>query len=81
MKFKPDKKTTQPFLTESQKKKRLKFAYRWRNNHVKLYNHMPIMFTDEKIFTVNGSLNKQNERVYATSRENANLHYGNILKV
>ena len=38
---------------------------------------MPIMFTDEKIFTVNGSLNKQNERVYATSRENANLHDGN----
>jgi hypothetical protein len=39
------------------------------------------MFTDEKIFTVNGCLNKQNERVYATSRENANLNNGNILKV
>ncbi len=35
----------------------------------------------KEIFTVNGCLNKQNERVYATSRENANLHNVNILKV
>jgi len=33
---------------------------------------MPIMFTDEKILTVNGGLNKQNDRTYATSREEAN---------
>ena len=37
---------------------------------------MPILFSDEKLFTVNGGLNKQNDRIYATSREQANNRNG-----
>jgi hypothetical protein len=36
------------------------------------------MFSDEKIFTVNGGLNRQNDRVYAISREQANKNEGTI---
>jgi hypothetical protein len=39
---------------------------------------MPVMFSDEKIFTVNGGLNKQNNRIYAKTREEANRLDGNI---
>lgn len=38
------------------------------------------MFSDEKIFTVDGGLNKQNHRVYAYSREEADKKGGNELK-
>ena len=34
------------------------------------------MFSDEKIFTVNGGMNKQNDRVYAVSRDQANENGG-----
>ena len=34
------------------------------------------MFSDEKVFSVNGGLNKQNDRIYATSREQANSYDG-----
>ena len=34
------------------------------------------MFSDEKIFTVDGGLNKQNQRVYAISREEADRKGG-----
>jgi hypothetical protein len=37
---------------------------------------MPVLFSDEKLFTVNGGLNKQNDRIYATSREQANNRNG-----
>ena len=30
-----------------------------------------ILFTDEKVFTIEQSLNKQNDRLYATSKPNA----------
>ena len=34
------------------------------------------MFSDEKQFTINGGLNKQNDRIYATSRDQANSRDG-----
>ena len=37
------------------------------------------MFSDEKIFTINGGLNKQNDRVYAYSREEADLRGGKFM--
>jgi hypothetical protein len=37
------------------------------------------MFTDEKLFTLNGGLNKQNDRVYANSRNHANKLGGTSL--
>ena len=36
------------------------------------------MFSDEKLFTVDGGLNKQNMRVYAHSREEADKNGGNL---
>ena len=39
---------------------------------------MPILFSDEKLFSFNGGLNKQNDRVYATSREQANSYDGKL---
>ncbi len=37
---------------------------------------MPKMFSDEKIFTVDGGRNNQNIRIYAASREEANENGG-----
>ena len=39
------------------------------------------MFSDEKIFTVDGGLNSQNMRVYAMSREEADENGGNYLLI
>jgi hypothetical protein len=65
-------------LYEAQIKKRIAFDQWWRKNHVSQFGKMPILFTDEKLFTVNGGLNKQNDRIYATSREQANNYGGNF---
>lgn len=35
------------------------------------------MFSDEKIFTVDGGMNSNNQRVYALSREEADKRGGN----
>ena len=74
--LKPYKRVTQPLLTAAQRTKRIKFSTWWRQNHVKLFGNKPIMFSDEKVFSVNGGLNKQNDRIYATSREQANSYDG-----
>jgi hypothetical protein len=52
------------------------FAQWWRKNHKSQFGNMPILFTDDKQFTLNGGLNKQNDRIYATSREQANSFGG-----
>lgn len=39
------------------------------------------MFTDEKIFTVDGGLNKQNQRVYAFSRKEADTKGGKFKNI
>ena len=73
------KRTKQPCLYQAQIEKRLKFAKWWSKNHTSMYHNMPIMFTDEKLFTVNGGLNKQNDRIYATSMEQANTLGGKFI--
>jgi hypothetical protein len=62
---------TVPKLNNNQVARRLQFARWWRKNK-KGHNLEKIMFSDEKMFTVNGGLNKQNQIVYAESREHAN---------
>lgn len=57
---------------------RKKFAIWWRKNHKKLFGKYPIMFSDEKIFSINGGINSQNCRVYSYSREQANEKGGKI---
>lgn len=63
-------------LKESHVIKRLRFSQFWRKNKDKNFEGWPIMFSDEKLFTVDGGLNKQNQRVYAISREQADLKGG-----
>ncbi len=68
-----------PSLTDSHIQKRKNFGLFWRKKHVELFGkNTPIMFSDEKIFTVNGGLNRQNDRVYAISREQANENGGTL---
>lgn len=59
--------------------KRFRFSQFWRKNKDKEFKGLPIMFSDEKLFTVDGGLNKQNQRIYAISREEADLKGGIIL--
>lgn len=65
-----------PLLTEKHIQNRLKFSVWYRRDHADGLKSMKWMFSDEKIFTINGGLNKQNDRVYALSREEANLNGG-----
>jgi hypothetical protein len=65
-----------PLLTPAHVTKRLKFAYWWRKHHSSVFKNLKFMFSDEKIFTVNGGMNKQNKRIFAYSREEADTMGG-----
>lgn len=67
--------TTQPKLTEDHKKRRVSFAY-WVRKELRKRDHGQILFTDEKYFSLEGVFNRQNERVYAVSREDADQQGG-----
>ena len=71
-----------PLLTEDQKKNRKRIARWWRKTNCGGIGHLHFMLSDEKMFTLNGGLNKQNDRVYALTREEANeiggLHFEKI---
>ena len=66
-------------MTPMHIKKRVEFARWWRKNQTQLLKKNKfIMFSDEKQFTVNGGLNRQNSRVYAKSRSVADKNGGII---
>jgi transposase len=65
----------EPKLTERQMRNRIKFANWVRNNFSKTQT-MRFVFSDEKIFTVDGVFNRQNERVWAESRAEADTNGG-----
>jgi hypothetical protein len=46
-------------INHVQLEKRKDFARDWRKEHANKYGKLPFMFSDEKIFTVNGGLNMQ----------------------
>ncbi|RMZ99479.1 1 transposase, partial [Brachionus plicatilis] len=70
------KKRKVPLLKPDHIKKRYRFAQWWRKNKKIEFKNHPFMFSIEKIFTVDGGLNKQNHRVYAYSREEADKKGG-----
>lgn len=75
VKFKPYKKIICPKLKDHHIDQRYSFAIWIRKN----YNRdrcRTILFSDEKIFNANGQINRQNDRVYAESREEANRLQG-----
>ena len=71
----PYKKITEPKLTELQKKKRVKFA-NWVLNNFSKEDTKKWLFSDEKMFDLNGIYNSQNDRVWAPSRQVADERGG-----
>jgi transposase len=62
------KKIRVPALTASHVKKRNAFSHWIRNRFTKL-SCRKILFSDEKVFDQDGQYNRQNDRVYAESRQ------------
>ena len=67
--------TTQPKLSYDHKKRRISFAY-WVRKALRKEDHGMILFTDEKYFTLGGIFNRQNDRVYAANRQEADKQGG-----
>jgi hypothetical protein len=67
--------TTQSKLNDDHKERRMSFAY-WVRKTLRKKDHGKILFTDEKYFALEGVFNRQNERVYAVSRLEADEQGG-----
>lgn len=59
-----------PKLTDRQKSKRKSFGI-WVQKNIRKSMTKKILFSDEKRFDLNGMYNRQNERVYAATRDQA----------
>jgi len=64
-----------PKLTDAQKKKRFSFCT-WARKNVTKKLARNVLFSDEKKFDLNGAYNKQNDRIYASSRQEADENGG-----
>jgi hypothetical protein len=64
------KMTIEPKLTEEQKTKRKKFV-NWIGHNFRKEDTMRILFSDEKMFDLDGIYNSQNQRIWAVSRDEA----------
>ncbi|CAF0740495.1 unnamed protein product [Didymodactylos carnosus] len=64
-----------PKLTDTEKKKRFSFGI-WARKNVRKSLSRKILFSDEKRFDIDGVYNKQNDRIWAPSREQADLNGG-----
>ena len=60
------KKRTEPLLNDGQKAKIIKFA-NWVQNNFQKEETLQILFSDEKMFNINGLYNAQNERIWAVN--------------
>ncbi|CAF4266000.1 unnamed protein product, partial [Rotaria magnacalcarata] len=67
--------TIQPNIQDDHKQRRKSFAY-WVRKSLRKKDHGLILFTDEKYFGMDGIYNRQNDRVYASSRQEADAHGG-----
>ena len=79
LKLKPYKKTVEPFLTDDHKAKRMQFSNWVRNNFCK-EDTMRILFSDEKMFDIDGIYNVQNDRIWAVDRAEADVKGGRMRK-
>ena len=77
--LRPCKKRIEPALTEAHKGKRVQFANWIRNNFSKA-DTMRILFSDEKMFDIDGVYNVQNERIWAVDRATADDMGGKVQK-
>ena len=69
------KKRVEPTLTDFDKSKRMKFANWLRHNFQKKYT-LRILFSDEKMFDLDGMYNAQNDRIWPGNREEADKRDG-----
>jgi hypothetical protein len=73
--FKSYIKRIAPKLTDPQKQKRHSFGI-WARKKIRKSMTKKIMFSDEKRFDVDGVYNRQNDRIYAPNREQADKDGG-----
>ena len=73
--LKPYKKIVQPKLTDIHKAKRVQFA-NWIRNNFRKEDTMRILFSDEKMFDIDGIYNTKNDRVWAVDRATADANGG-----
>ena len=66
----PYKKIIQPAITDVQKQKRIKFA-NWVFNNLKKNDIRNCLFSDEKIFDLNGINEAQNDWIWTINRQEA----------
>ena len=71
----PYKKISEPLPSNDQKIKRKKFA-NWVRTNVRKEDTMRILFSDEKVFDIDGVYNSQNDRVWAVDRADADKKGG-----
>ena len=73
--YRPCKFIQEPALTDEQKEDRKKFAH-WVKNNFKKSDLSKWLFSDEKIFDINGVYNSQNDRIWASCRADADARGG-----
>ena len=61
-------KRVQPVVTDVEKSKRMKFA-NWLRHNFRKEDTLRILFSDEKMFDLDGMYNAQNHRIWAVNRE------------
>ncbi|CAF3930185.1 unnamed protein product [Rotaria sp. Silwood2] len=71
----PYKHVIEPALTEEHKEKRKKFA-NWIRTNFRKQETLKILFSDEKMFDIDGVYNTQNDRIWAVNRDEANQKGG-----
>ena len=69
------KKTVEPALTDFEKSKRMKFA-NWLRHNFRKEDTLTILFSDEKMFDLDGMYNAQNDRIWAVNLEEADKRGG-----
>ena len=73
--MKPYKKTVEPQLKDEHKAQQKKFA-NWARKKFRKEEIMRILFSDEKLFDLDGIYNSENDRIWAVNREEANRRGG-----
>ena len=73
--YRPYKFIQEPALTDEQKGDRKKFAH-WVKNNFKKSDLSKWLFSDEKIFDIDGVYNSQNDRIWASCRADADARGG-----
>jgi hypothetical protein len=56
----------EPLLTDEHKEKTMKFA-NWIRTNFRKENTMNILFSDQKMFEIDGVYNSQNDRIWAVN--------------